>query len=178
MPVICLVGPHAVGKTTAVKRWVKRYSRLKGVLADNQLEITQETEERVLEWKHTAEDKKRLVEKHSASRTVSVLDSVRTTNCLYIGPEDRVIVLTVPWEISMQHLKDRCKANGKKFNAEYWTPKKVEYESSNRYLNFMEKNLDEKQYAIFNIRQQAKDWKIVDKHFGQLYRSMNNGVRS
>lgn len=39
MPVITMIGPHAVGKTTAARRYAKRYSGLRVAVADNQLEI-------------------------------------------------------------------------------------------------------------------------------------------
>lgn len=69
MPVIGLAGPNAIGKTTAVSRWLRRYPDLWAALADDQRETGGDTWEAVLagppnvrEWKGSTDDKQRPVE--------------------------------------------------------------------------------------------------------------------
>lgn len=174
--IIALAGPHAIGKTTAVKRWVAKYSGLTGVLADNELEITQTGQVMVKEWKDTVEDKCRQVERLQQRQGVSVVESARTTILNWMKPEEPVILLVTTGDIARQHMINRCLAKGKKFNDPYWTAQKLNYESRLRYLNYAQKNLQPSQYKVFEITDQARDWPEVDEYFSSLYRRYHNAI--
>lgn len=177
MAIIGLVGPHAIGKTTAVYRWISKYSGLLGAIADDQWEATQEGKIRVREWKGTVEDKRKLVEKHRARNGVTVIDSVRTTNIGYFKPNEPVIIVTCSWQVMNRVLRARCERNNKKFNEKYWDERLLEYESNRRFINFAQKNLAPTQFKHFVINDQARDWPAVDEYFGRVYRQLNNALR-
>lgn len=176
MAVIGLAGPHAIGKTTAVTRWIHRYPLLVAAIADNQWEATRDGRTRVREWKGTVEQKQALVQQHQQRAGVTVIESVRTTALNYFRPQDPVILVTCDWQTMKRVLEHRCEANKKRFNAEYWGQWKLNYESHERYLNFARKKLQPGQWRQFEIKDQEADWPEVDEYFGQLYRRLHNQI--
>lgn len=221
MAVIHLIGPNAIGKTTAVRRWGMRYQQPRPISFDllrkpgyNTLE---EKVERCLEyraaeeitvvesarttqlaciscdnggsgeelvngvwvkakgdWKGDKENRKALLDDLRNKSPIALVESARTTTTTYALPTDSVIIVVCPGAVLGKHLEARCAAKGKKFRAEYWTPDKLEYESSRRYLNFVKKNLSPNQYKVFHIADQATDWEAVDEYFGSVYRRLHN----
>jgi hypothetical protein len=178
MAVIGLVGPHAIGKTTACYRWLTRYrGKLVCAIADNQWEARSATDRtRVRNWKGTIQEKQQLVEQCQSRQEVIVIDSVRTTNLNYFQPTDPVIIVTCSWQVMNQVLRDRCKRNNKKFNEKYWDQWKLDYESHRRYLNYAAKRLSASQWKHFVIEDQARDWLAVDDYFGSLFRRLHNRI--
>jgi hypothetical protein len=172
MPIIAMCGPHAIGKTTAVRRWVERYRGLVAALADLQLEISQEEETRVRGWKGTVEEKAALVKECRERRCVTVVESVRTTALNFLLPGEPIILVLCSGETMGRVLRERCARKGKTFNSGYWTKDKLEYESHHRYTNLVGKlGLEAQQFFIEN---QSRDWPAVDEYFGSLFRRMNN----
>lgn len=174
MPVIGMVGPHAIGKTTAARRWAARYTKLVVAIADQQWEESASGKERVKAWKGTAEEKEALVADRRARPVVTLVESVWTTACRFFTPEEPIIIVTCDWRVMERVFRERVKRLGKTFKEDYWTPRKMGYESAVRYLNFAQKNWSPQQYRHFNIEDQARDWPAVDAHFGALYRRLNN----
>lgn len=176
MAIIGLVGPHAIGKTTACYRWLQRYpGKLLAAIADNQWEASSSSEKvRVRGWKGDVEAKRKLVEYHIQRVGVTIIDSVRTTNLNYFREVDPVIIVTCDWRVMDRVLRGRCEKNNKEFNEKYWTQQKLGYESSSRYLNFAAKKLQPNQVKCFEIVDQAKDWLAVDVYFGKLFRKLHN----
>lgn len=176
MPIISLNGPHAIGKTTAVKRWLDKYPSLVGVIADNQWEVRGGVYVRVREWKGDVGDKERLVRKAQTEPVVTLVDSVRTTVVNFLGPEDAAIFVVCSGPTMGRVLRARCAANGKKFAEDYWDDRKLAYEGSARYRNAATKFLQPHQYRFFTIEDQGRDWPAVDEHFGTLYRRLHNDL--
>lgn len=178
MPVIGLSGPNAIGKTTAVSRWVHRYQSLWAALADNQRETGADDWDKVLagppnvrEWKHDGEAKRLLVEKHRAGR-VTVIDSARTTALNFFEAGEPIILVVTDGPTLGRLLRARCEDRQKRFRDDYWTADKLDYEARHRYLNFAAKGIGE--CNVFEIRDQARDWAAVDEYFGRLFRRLHN----
>lgn len=178
MPLISLNGPNAIGKTTAMGRWLLRYPRLYGVIADNQWEARnvngQIVKERVREWKDALAAKRDAVEALRSKALVAVIDSVRTTCVNFFGPEDHAIFVVCSWQTMERVLRARCAANGKRFRDDYWNVTKFTYESRLRYENAAAKFLRPEQCRFFTVEDQARDWVVVDEYFGRLYRKLHN----
>lgn len=178
--IIGLSGPNAIGKTTAVRRWCLRYPSLIAALADNQRETTGADWEKVLSsppnlhtWKHDIKEKEERVEYHRSADSITVIDSARTTCLNFFLPGEPILLVTCSWEAMERNLRERCEKSEKTYRADYWDRKKLEYESSRRYLGWRQKytNLDAK---AFSIEDREKDWEAVDDYFGSLYRRLNN----
>lgn len=174
MPFINMVGPHAIGKTTTIRRWAARYSGLTAISCDLNLIIHDGVESRERGWQGTADEKRKLVEKYQQANQVTVVESARTTTLQFIKPNDHVIVVTCDWQLFKQHMLDRCEAKGKKFRAEYWTDGKLQYECGGRYLNFAAKHLTNCNVITRRIVDQQRDWAELDEVFYSLYRRLNN----
>lgn len=180
MSLIAIAGPHAIGKTTAVYRWMTLYPKLFAIIADDQWEaetVNGKIERvRVREWKGTTEEKGQLVNALRKRNKVSIIDSVRTTCINYFKPGDHVIFVTCSGETMERVLQARCKRNNKKYNATYWDMRKLTYESRVRYVNAAAKFLTPDQAHWFTIEDQARDWPAVDEYFGKLYRKLHNDL--
>jgi hypothetical protein len=179
--VIGLSGPHAIGKTTAVRRWVNRYPGLVACLADNQRECRREDWDAVMaappnvrEWKGEAEAKRRLVEKHRAAPTVAVIDSARTTALNYSLSGEHVRRMTCSPESLERFMRARCRRKGKRFRDDCWGRKMLEGESSRRYLSFAART--PAGVKVFEVNDQARDWPAVDEYFGRLFRRIHNAL--
>lgn len=172
MPVIGLIGPHAVGKTTAARRWAARYSGLTACLTDIQLVLRNGVETRVRGWKGTKEEKIELTREAQSYSGVVLVESARgfSTWLSVLLPTDFVIVITCSESLGRQWLEER--RGGRKLS-EYWTATRLEYECSRHLLNSV-KRLKPDQVKHFEFTDRAKDWKEVDSYFSALYRKLNN----
>jgi len=176
MPIIHMMGPNAIGKTTAATRWSEKYgSRIAVVLADIQMEVVGDVKTKVRGWKGEQSEKKALVEAIRTQYPVVLCESARTTTTTtYALPEEPVIILTCSPEAMDRNMKARCDRKGKTFREDYWKLDKLAYESSRRYLTFAKKNLDPRQIKHFVIEDYATDWAAVDEYFFSLFRRLWN----
>lgn len=176
MAVIGLIGPHAVGKTVAARRWLTRYSGLTLAIADDQWEETQLGKVRVREWKGTKEEKQARAFYHLNRDGVTLIESARgfSTWLSVFRPTDPVIVLTCLEPTGRAWIEDRRKRNGNsKPLSNYWTAKRLDYECNGHLLNYVRK-LHPTQVKHFVITDRERDWPAVDAYFGSLYRRINN----
>jgi hypothetical protein len=178
VPAIMMIGPHAVGKTAAARRWAALFPRLRVVVCDNRLEIVGGREVRVREWKSTERDKQAVMRAAVRdSSCVTLVESGRgfsvLTACL--GSEDSVIVLTCPEPAGRRWIEERRKGRGnEKPLSDYWTTKRLDYECNGYLLNHAAKNLRPAQWKHFVIADRARDWPAVDEHFERLYMRIHN----
>lgn len=175
MPIIGMIGANAVGKTTAVRRWCQRYTRLVGVCCDSQIQIMDGRESPSKGWQGTDAARQALIRKYQAMDRVVVLEGAAGYGCRIIReakPVHTLIIVTN--EDSMKaFLRDRCGRRGKEFRADYWTPKKLQYEGNHRCMNFARKELFHLDYTVVEINDQEKDWAEGDVVFGKLFRRYN-----
>jgi hypothetical protein len=174
MPIIAMCGPHAIGKTTAVRRWVERYHGLLDCISDSQMYIRWGGNADILDWKGTVEEKAALVKECRERRCVTVVESVRATVLNFLLPGEPIILVLCSGETMGRVLRERCARKGKPFNNDYWTKDNLEYESHLRYTNLVGKLGLETSCKQFFIEDQARDWSAVDEYFGSLFRRMNN----
>lgn len=173
MPLISVFGPNAIGKTTAVKRWRKRYKSMCTFIdADLNLVMEGEAEWREKGWSGTIEEKRALVTKYRALPKVTVVVTARTAT--WIQPGDYVLILSCDWKTHEKHIRARCDAKGKRFRDDFWTEKVLRGESSRRYINFGAKYVDEGHLVHKVIEDQARDWPVVDEAFYRLFRKVHN----
>jgi GTPase SAR1 family protein len=179
MAVIGMIGPHAVGKTTAARRWLKRYAgKLTLAVADDQWEETSEGRIRVRDWKGAKEDKATRAQFHRQRHAVTLIESARgfSTWLNTFGPDDPVIVLTCPEPVGRAFIEDRRRANGNpKPLSDYWTTKRLDYECNGHLLGWVRK-LSLEQAHHFVIENRDRDWAQVDECFYRLFRKVYNGV--
>ena len=181
MPLIALIGTHAIGKTTAVRRWIERYPKLIGIIADTQLAIRDGEEarerEREREWKGTGEDKRTMIEQYRSLPRITVIDTAaaRANMILpFFSIKESVICLQCSPIVMLNNLRSRCEKQRKKFNSDYWDIQRLTYEAQGRAVNYVQKNLHPSQYRIFTVNDYERDWPVVDEYFGSLYRRFNN----
>lgn len=173
---ITLVGPNAIGKTTAVRRWVARYSKLVAISADLQLVFRDGEETRQKGWSGTAEQKQQLVDEYQSLQRVVVVESARTDILRFSRNNGFLLLVTCSAESHRQHLIQRCTAKEKKFRDDYWTLGKCAYESQRRYVNSAKENFDSNRTHMFTVNDQERDWPVVDEYFGQLFRRLHNQI--
>lgn len=176
--VIGMIGPHAVGKTTAVHRWVAKYPGLVGVVADNQWEVTAAGRTSVRGWKGNKAEKQALCREAIARPLVSVIDSARGFSCWLseFRLTDQVIVITSPEPDGRRFIEERraSKSSSPKPLADFWTPKRLEYECTGHLLNYARKHLRPEQWTHFVVSDRERDWAPIDAHFGRLFRKLHN----
>lgn len=172
--IIHLVGPNAIGKTTAVQRWSKRYGeRLTTISCDNNKVTCGSEEFREKGWQGTAAEKDALVKKYQALDKIIVMESARTTTLCSAIPQEPVILVTCAWQLHKANMMARCAAKNKRFRAEYWTDWKLNYECTARYVNFAKKRLPGSRVEHFHLTNYA-EWDAVDAYFGALFRQLYN----
>ncbi len=168
MPVIGMIGPHAVGKTTALKRWAERYNGLITVSLDVERSAYPDNEA-----------KQALVKQCQTDNRVWVLESARGF-AAWVGAfkaTDPVIVLTCPEPVGRQWISDRRVAKGKPAElGPYWTERRLDYECNGHLLNYVKKKLHPDQVKHFVIEDRARDWPAADDYFGLLYRRLRNAA--
>lgn len=176
MPVVGMIGPHAVGKTTAARRWLKRFPLLTVAFCDDQWEETSAGRVRVREWKGTKEEKiaQALRVKADASR-VTLIESARgfSTWLSVFAPTDPVIVITCSEPLGRRWLEER---RGGRPLGPYWTERRLEYECRGRLMNYVTKKLDPKQVRHFEFADRDAGWEEVDRYFTSLYRPLHNAI--
>ena len=149
---IALVGPHAIGKTTAAKRWAVRYSSLGVVHCDNN--APEDLEGVVLLEGCSA----------LANRWLPQVCPAEVIHC-YCSPETLA-----------ENMKRRCQDRGKRYREDYWTPRWLGYEAKIRMTNLLSKRLAGVKVVEFLISNKEQDWQVVDAYFGKLYRELNNAL--
>ncbi len=172
MALISLVGPHAIGKTTAIQRWAKRYHKLTAISCDLGLVYNFHNKQKEKGWQGSAEEKRALVQKWQKWNGVVVIESARTDIIRFMEGEGHLILVTCNWELHEMNMRERCAAKNKKFREDYWTEGKLVYESCGRYLNSAEKNMPH--HDLFPIWNKQTDWQSVDARFGELFRRYHN----
>lgn len=178
MPIIALIGPNAVGKTSAVTRWCKKYQRLVGCLCDsNQRVVAGQLEIEARSWKQN-ESRAALVEHYKLlSQTAVIVAEGASGYGLRIAKEldaDLWIIITCSAQASRRQLQARCQQRGKTFRADYWTDLRLSYESERRHIKYARKNLPAERFVVAAVEEQAEDWPKVDQLFGTIYRRLNN----
>ena len=173
---IGLVGPHAIGKTTAMQRWVAKYPKLVGVCCDTGTVIQGDAKEQTKGW-YKPDAVGVLVEHYRKLNNVVVLEGcAQRWHCVakQFEPTEPIIHVFCDWQIAKKLMVDRCNKIGKKFNYDYWTEKWLRYEASKRFTNFATKNLSASQVVNLMVNDVTTDWPIVDKHFWRLYKKLHN----
>jgi len=179
MAVIALVGPHAIGKTTAIRRWVAKYGslgQLVGVSADNQLVYANGQQIKEKGWKGTLADKQYAMRARRASSKTLVVESggpyaTQIIKCLH--PGDHVIFVWCTRERLIQCLQERCARSGKKFNPNSKPVTDAGYECRDRVHNALCRT-NGLQIESFQIDNLVQDWETVDAYFGRIYRQIHN----
>jgi hypothetical protein len=176
MPMICMVGPNAIGKTTAVERWSKRYGdKLTAISCDNQRVIVGESVTKELGWSGTAAEKQALVNKYRDLPQVTLIESARTDIVRFLHGQGNLLVVTCEPAEHRRHLQARCARSNKLFREDYWTFEKCRYESTRRYVNSANTNFHPRQVKIIELKT-YDDWSIVDTYFYSLFRSLYNST--
>lgn len=176
---ITVMGPHAVGKTTAIKRWSARFKDINFVHADNCIEFNSKgMRKKEKLWMGTSAEKVELAERCRDSDDIWVVEgnTPRNTPWLKCVESHAVIHVYTDPQIFKRFMQDRCAKRDKEFREDYWTDKKLEYESYNRFNNLRVKhwsgwNVDFKEFKIVDYN----DWRKIDFHFIKLaYRYLND----
>lgn len=174
-----MIGPNAIGKTTALERWGAKYSHLNCISCDTGGHGARLVDGSWIptegDWKGDKLGRQKLVGEVRSLPQVSVLESARTTTTTSFAlATEQVIVVMTSGRLLGENLRLRCEAKSKQFKSSYWTSDKLEYEASRRYLNFARKSLRPGQYKIFNLINRQTDWQQVDEYFGSIYRKLHN----
>ena len=176
---ISVIGPHAVGKTTALKKWSNKFKDINFVHADNCIEFNSKGMYRKeKKWMGTSQDKVELTQKCKDDSEIWVVEgnTPRNTPWLKYVQSDAVIHVYTSPDRFREFMKARCDKRGKQFREDYWTPQKLYYESYNRFNNLRLKNWEgwELDFAEFEISNYS-DWRKIDFHFYKLaYRLLND----
>lgn len=156
---LALYGPHAVGKTTFLDLnkdvfadVVPEGRELSVVLADlaDEYRLDKEEDDWVVihdkpRWKGKRaekedhmramiEDRKRLWIVESARYFGGMQDLIIDAHRRCFGGV-KFIVFRCAADTARKFMIERCELRGKQYNNKYWTPQKLEYESSGRYVN-------------------------------------------
>ena len=178
MSIIALLGPHAVGKSTAADRWLVRYGSLGLVVVhcDNSRIVTATGSTTQKGWSGSTEEKQSLARVCAASPLIHVLEGNTARNIPWLKavPVVAIIHATCNWEQFSVFMQSRCAAKGKKYREDYWDSKKLEYEAHQRLHNAVHNYGICSPIADFMIEDQTADWHRVDEHFSQLFRQLHN----
>lgn len=177
--VICLLGPNAIGKTTAVRRWCEKYGdKLVGVLADTQISIINGEEIRDKGWQSgDVEERERLAAKYEAMNRVVVVEAaagygVRVSKA-FKNPV--CICVVCSGKASRANIESRCVAKGKEFRGDFWTADKCSYDSERRHVTHCKKsNLES---VIVRVENRETDWEKADEEFSKLFMKIHNSLR-
>lgn len=130
-------------------------------------------------WKSTAEIKRGLVSECVADDSrVFVVESARSSD-VHVGIANAfreygggayVVFVTLSWDTIKHFIVERCKSRDKEFRADYWTPKRLHYEGSGRYLNQATKSLRPVgvPYHVYEIDEHREAWADVEAHIWDL----------
>lgn len=151
-----MIGPSAIGKTMAARRWAAKYPMLTSCLCDVKRVVVNGVEkEEEVTWKNHREQ---MVQKYRQWPGVVLVESMSGYG-IRIGKEmvaDHWIVLTCSPEASLQQRKLRCERLNKPFKSSVWDRSTVEYECRRRMLNFA-RTLSPSQYTHFEINDYVRD---------------------
>jgi hypothetical protein len=173
MTVICMVGPNAIGKTTAVERWSRRYGdRLTLISCDNQRVIIGNRVEKEVGWSGTAHQKQELCDKYLKAPGVTLIESARTDIVRFMRRQGHLFVVVCCGASHGEHMRARCALKKKKeYRVDYWTPEKLSYESKRRYVNSARANFHPAQTSIIEV-DRYEQWKRVDKQLDELLQTL------
>lgn len=164
-----MIGPHAVGKTTALKRWTARYGdRLRAVSLDAERSKYPDNPAKAA-----------LVESCRADGRVWVIESAREpAGWLTVLPSDApVVVLTCGTEDARKWWGERRTAKGKPADlGPYWHDKRLLYECDGYIRSASQKFLRPDQTKHFVIADRERDWPAVDEYFGSVFRRLHNAL--
>lgn len=156
MRCVVVVGPHAVGKTTAARAWASRYPEVIAVDCDHESVPSGVAPEVVM------------VLEGSAARANTWLPTV-----VRAFPDVAVISCHCSSDRMLANMRRRCESKGRKFNEGYWTADKLRYESRDRAKNLLRK-LGVTVAGEFEINT-WDDWDTVTDCFSRVYRRLHNG---
>lgn len=141
MSIIALVGPHAIGKTTAANRWAARYRNINVVHCDGKLP--------------------------SNLGGVTILEGCSAMANRWLPQLSHRIALVVHCVCSPERLaqamQERCTKKNKIYRDDYWTPRWLEYEASKRMDNLLAKRLPNVRCKKFEV-EAHDDWRYVDEY--------------
>lgn len=169
--IIALVGPHAVGKSTAARAWSKRYPNINFVDTDQSTWYKGDGHtERVVGWQLKAEQKVALATQCATSNELWVIEgnSSRVSSWLRIVPCVAIIHAYCSPDLLFNNIQQRCKENGRHFNEDYWDEQKLRYESVQRIRNLHRKQISKIPLYEFEIINRKTDWKFVTHTFIKL----------
>lgn len=166
--ILALIGPHAIGKTTAIKRWSTRYPLLKVAACDNCKAFSEGWEERQPDWGGSSDAKIAIATRLAEDTRLWICEGNTARNMPWLKVVPCVAIFHVycaPKKFG-ELMKARCEKRGKEFRRDYWTDQKLWYESSQRFENAqMKGRLATKRVQSFEIKDQSRDWKYVDYAF-------------
>jgi hypothetical protein len=158
MQVIGLIGPHAVGKTTALRRYGDRL----GVYPLDDLR----------EQYPDNAAKAALVAELREGPTVGVIESARGFSGFLSAfrPDDHVIALVCPEPVGRAWLVER---RGGRPLSGYWTERRLSYECDRHIRNWHDRLPSSK---LFTVTDRARDWMEIDAYFAAIFRRLHNAA--
>ncbi len=157
MSVIALIGPHAIGKTTTIYRWAKRYSRLVAKECDHLY------------------GENPLKEIDLSDKVVVLEGSSAQANRWLPGVSQNVVHIISVY-CSGPVLLERMVARSKKaFNYDYWDDKKLAYEAKARLDNLLRLRLPKISVTEYLV-DKYEDWDKVDLGFRKIFVPINNSL--
>jgi GTPase SAR1 family protein len=175
--IIGLFGPHAIGKTTMVERWVNKYPGLVGVHADNQT-VRRSNKEPIREkgWQGSTTKKWEMLTAKRESSVIYVIEGCSSYGTQLVRgflPEDTMVHVFCSPSRLKELLQARCLRKGRNFNASYWDRKRCEYESYQRMANCIRKHLNPRQYKEVLI-ERWEDWPKAERLFVSFFVWLHN----
>lgn len=165
--IISLIGPHAIGKTTAIKRWSAMYPWAKVVMCDQGLAFNAEGwEEKQRGWLGSSDEKVACAVRAAYDPDLWICEgnTARNMPWMKVIKSQLLIHVFCSPEKFRELMRTRCEAKNKKFREDYWDDKKLEYESAGRFRNALKAGrILASSVVEVEINDQAKDWLIVDQ---------------
>lgn len=154
-----MLGPHAIGKSTALKRWKNRYGALLETYSLDDMRKTYPDNPQKQELIHLL---------NRANRVCVVESGKAFAGWMSVVPRTaHVIVPVCTADLIKQWTEER---SGKPMS-DYWTRQKLEYESERRFKNFCRPYHNT---MFFTVRDREKDWERIDQYFYKIFRTLNN----
>jgi len=177
---VALIGPHAVGKSSAGERWAERYKDINVVNCDNAVAYNSSGwRERQRGWLGSTDEKVALATLCADEPKLWVCEgnTARNMPWLKVVPIYTIIHTYCKPKLFGTLMKERCNRNGKKYREDYWTEQKLWYESEQRFRNAWSKHLNPRTtLKDFLIEDVQKDWKKVDMEFSKVYHEIKKTV--
>jgi len=170
--IIALIGPHAIGKTTAVQRWSDYYPHIRMVACDNGRAFDGlGWEEKQPGWLRSSDEKIAAATRCAESPYTWVCEGNTARNMPWLKVVKCKVILHTfcSPEKFAQLMRARCNRNKKEYREDYWSDQILAYEASGRFKNAeRDKKLATKNVLDFVIDNQETDWEPVDEIFNQL----------